>query len=68
MNEYAAIILLLLTHVVAGRQKCRVCAELQKMNSKLAELQQIDAKLDHKNATLDKLASGGEFSNSFIRS
>ena len=67
MKGFAATILLLLNftsilYVVSGRRKCRVCTELQQINSKLADLEQIDAKLDQINTTLAKLlAKGGEF-------
>ena len=80
MKLFTATILLLLNftsihHVVAKGGGCRACAELQKMNAKLAALQQIDAKIEQMNATLAMLlASGGacgggssssEFTHSF---
>ena len=81
MKLFTAAVLFLLNFtsildVVAGKRGCRVCAELQQMNSKLAVLQQIDTKLEQINATLAKLlasggtsgagSSSGEFAVSFL--
>ena len=49
---------------------CCVCTELWRINAKLGQLPQIEAKLDQINATLNKLVGGGgtsEFSNFIIQ-
>ena len=81
MKLFTATILLLLNftsirHVAAGGGGCHVCAEIQKMNAKLAALQQIDVKLEQINATLGVLLASGrmcgggssssEFTHSFL--
>lgn len=71
MKLFAAKILVFLSftcvvHVLEGRRRCRFCPTLSQINTKLAHLQQIDAKLiqvdaklNQVNATLGRLLAGG---------
>ena len=76
MKLWTTIILLFLSctsvvHVVEGRRGCHICATLQQISTKLAQLQQIDAtlaqvdaKLNQVDTTLGKLLGSGEATNS----
>ena len=65
MKLFTVITVLLLAsvlHVVAGRRRCRPCAEIQQLNAKL---DQVNAKLDQLLASGNE-SSSGEFIHSLL--